>query len=130
MQIQSADLKKIGTLTSGQINETVVDPARYDREYVTQSEMKSKGWTSTTISKYLGVPDKLARNPVRRRAAQMRLYKVDRVEAAENSPEFKAFQQSRSAQKSQREWRAAAKEKRFQEFAEKYKSWQPALLDA
>jgi hypothetical protein len=130
MQMQSADVQKTSTVTIGQINETVVDAARYDGEYVTASEMMSKGWTSTRISKYLGMPDRLAPNPFFRRAGKMRLYKVDRVEQAEATAEFQALQQSRRARKSHRELRAAAKDKRFQKFAEKYKGWQAALLDA
>jgi hypothetical protein len=120
----------LGTLTSGQINETVAGAARYDREYVTPAEMKLNGWTDKAIEKFLGKPDKVAPNPRYRSAANMRLYKVDRVEQAEASPEFQGWQQSRSAQKSKSESCESAKEKRFQKFSAKYESWQAALPDA
>jgi hypothetical protein len=111
------------------INESLIGAARYDREYVTPTEMKSKGWTISAIAKYLGKPDKVAPNPHYRRAAKMRLYKVDRVRQAEKSPEFRQWQQSRIAQQSRSESSASAKERRFQKFAKKYQTWETALGD-
>lgn len=61
-----------------------------DAEYISVSGIcgKRKGWTKGRITKFLGEPDKLVRNPHYSTAAPMRLYDLDRVEAAEATTKF------------------------------------------
>lgn len=61
-----------------------------DIEYISVSGIcgKRRGWTKGRITKFLGEPDKLVRNPHYSTAAPMRLYDLDRVEAAEATTKF------------------------------------------
>lgn len=63
------------------------------REFASAAGVKARGWTDAMIGKFLGEPDKLVRNPRYRSASEMRLYAIDRVEAAEVTEDFKAFQE-------------------------------------
>jgi hypothetical protein len=50
--------------------------------------LRERGWTPSLILRLLGEPDELRRNPYYRKAAPMRLYAADRVEAIEQTPVF------------------------------------------
>ena len=66
--------------------------------FATLSELKRRGWTDGLIRKLLGDCDELARNPKFRYASPMKLYKMERVKAAELKPEF-LFKPSSKARK-------------------------------
>lgn len=53
-------------------------------------ELRACGWTEAMVHHFLGEPDHRVVNPYYRTAAQMRLYRVARVLAAEESQEFVA----------------------------------------
>ena len=57
---------------------------------LTLKAVKERGWTDALIRKYLPTPDALKDNPMYKRAAPMKLYRLSRVEAAETTPEFTA----------------------------------------
>lgn len=50
---------------------------------ISLSALRERGWTRGMVDKLLGVPDGTAPNPRFRRAAPVRLYSLERVEAAE-----------------------------------------------
>jgi hypothetical protein len=100
----------------------------YEREYVTPSGMTTHGWTPAAIARFLGEPDDLADNPHYRRAAPMRLYKTERVLAAEQTPEFRKWLGEKKERKAKG---ATASERRFAKFERKYSDlWKSALPDA
>lgn len=55
------------------------------------AQLKGRGWTRSMIDRLLGEPDELRANPCYRSAAPMRLYRAERVEAAEASAEYGAI---------------------------------------
>lgn len=59
-------------------------------EFVSLAGLRERGWTDALVRRFLGEPDKLARNPHYRKAAPMRLYLLARVVSAEGADEFKA----------------------------------------
>lgn len=60
------------------------------RRYVSLTGLRARGWTGGMVHRLLGPPDRLALNPRFRAAPPARLYRVERVEAAEWSEEFRA----------------------------------------
>lgn len=52
--------------------------------------LKERGWTEAMIRDLLGDPDLTADNPHYKSAAPMRLWRLQKVEAAEAAPEFAA----------------------------------------
>ena len=50
--------------------------------------LRERGWTEAMIRGLLGAPDLTVDNPHYKTAAPMRLWRLQRVEAAEASPEF------------------------------------------
>ena len=61
--------------------------------FLSESELKKRGWTKTTIVKFLNQPDKLKTNPMYKTAAKTKLYKIERVVEIEESSEFKEWKQ-------------------------------------
>jgi hypothetical protein len=58
--------------------------------YVSAGELRARGWTRGMVRRLLGEPDLLRVHPRFREAGPpIRLYRVDRVEAAERSEEFR-----------------------------------------
>ncbi|HEX3711514.1 MAG TPA: hypothetical protein VHV09_01870 [Trebonia sp.] len=55
---------------------------------LTMAGLRERGWTDAMIRDYLGEPDATRPNPRYRTAAPMKLYLVERAEAAEASPEW------------------------------------------
>ena len=55
---------------------------------ITVPELKKRGWTDTLVRINLGEADGSKPNPYYRSAAPMRLYRLSRVEAVENSDEW------------------------------------------
>ena len=56
--------------------------------YVSLAGLKRRGWTDKLIRELLTTHDRTARNPKFRRAAPMKLYELERVEAAETTGKF------------------------------------------
>lgn len=59
------------------------------RHYVSLAGLRMRGWTGPLVLRLLGPPDRLGIDPRARAAPQLRLYRVERVEAAEHSEEFR-----------------------------------------
>lgn len=69
------------------------------QRYVSLAGLRARGWTGGMVHRLLGTPDRLSVNPRLRAAPQVRLYRVERVEAAERTDEFRrvaAFSARRS----------------------------------
>ncbi|MBO0906799.1 hypothetical protein [Arthrobacter sunyaminii] len=86
-------------------------PANSEGMLIANDLKKDRGWTDTQIKTFLPEPDQTARNPFSRKAAPMKLYALERVEAIEATPEYqKAREASRTRQIAART-RALAKKK-------------------
>ena len=86
-------------------------PANSEGLLIANDLKKDRGWTDTQIKTFLPEPDQTARNPFSRKAAPMKLYALERVEAIEATPEYrKAREASRTRQIAART-RALAKKK-------------------
>ena len=68
---------------------------KWDSWAISKAGLKRRLWTDSAIAKYLGVPDDWAKNPHYSKAADMHLYCVARVEAAEALPEFQEWMKKR-----------------------------------
>ncbi|MFD4556392.1 hypothetical protein ACFWP5_19125 [Streptomyces sp. NPDC058469] len=60
------------------------------RTHLSAAGLRARGWTAEMVRQLLGEPDLLRVNPHLRAAPRIRLYCVERVEAAERSEEFRA----------------------------------------
>ncbi|MEV6543190.1 hypothetical protein [Streptomyces sp. NPDC051665] len=60
------------------------------RMHLSAAGLRARGWTAGMVRQLLGEPDLLRVNPHVRAAPRIRLYRVERVEAAERSEEFRA----------------------------------------
>ncbi|MDQ0580338.1 hypothetical protein [Streptomyces rishiriensis] len=58
------------------------------RRYVSAAGLRMRGWTGPLVFRLLGPPDRLSVDPRARAAPPLRLYRVERVEAAERRAEF------------------------------------------
>jgi hypothetical protein len=58
-----------------------------------------RGWTPAAVRRFLDPPDAMARNPVFRSAAPMRLYDLGRVVAVEASQEWQSWQAGSEARR-------------------------------
>ncbi|MBO0895125.1 hypothetical protein [Arthrobacter sunyaminii] len=86
-------------------------PANSEGMLIANDLKKDRGWTDTQIKTFLPEPDQTARNPFSRKAAPMKLYALERVEAIEATPAYqKAREASRTRQIAART-RALAKRK-------------------
>ncbi|MEU5636105.1 hypothetical protein ACIA8I_00605 [Streptomyces rishiriensis] len=59
------------------------------RRYVSLAGLRMRGWTGALVRRLLGPPDRLSIDPRARAAPSLRLYRVERVEAAERGEEFR-----------------------------------------
>jgi hypothetical protein len=59
------------------------------RCYVSLAGLRMRGWTGPLLHRLLGPPDRLSIDARTRAAPQTRLYRLERVEAAERSEEFR-----------------------------------------
>ncbi|MFH8770666.1 MULTISPECIES: hypothetical protein [unclassified Streptomyces] len=64
--------------------------AKVRRGHVSIAGLRARGWTAELVRRLLGEPDLLRVNPYSASAPRTRLYRVERVEAAEQSAEFRA----------------------------------------
>ncbi|MFF4354148.1 hypothetical protein [Streptomyces sp. NPDC001530] len=60
------------------------------QRYVSLAGLRVRGWSGAIVHRLLGPPDRLGVNPRFRSAPYTRLYRAERVEAAERSEEFRA----------------------------------------
>ena len=60
-------------------------------DYAGTRVLAERGWTEAAIKRFLGEPDRRVPNPVYRSAAPARLYAIARVEAAEDTTEWRAW---------------------------------------
>lgn len=60
------------------------------RTHLSAAGLRARGWTAGMVRQLLGEPDLLRVNPHFRAAPRIRLYCVERVEAAERSEQFRA----------------------------------------
>lgn len=60
------------------------------RTHLSVAGLRARGWTAGMVRQLLGEPDRFRVNPHVRAAPRIRLYRVERVEAAERSEEFRA----------------------------------------
>ena len=59
------------------------------KEFITKTDLISiRKWTDRLIKKYMPVPDAIKNNPHFRRASEMKLYKISRVESIEKKELF------------------------------------------
>ncbi|MGY1501667.1 hypothetical protein ACW4TU_34640 [Streptomyces sp. QTS52] len=70
------------------------------QRYVSSAGLRARGWTGGMVHRLLGTPDRLSVNPRLRAAPQVRLYRVERVTAAERTDEYRKVAQS-SARRSE-----------------------------
>lgn len=59
------------------------------RTHLSVAGLRARGWTAGMVRQLLGDPDQFRVNPHVRAAPRIRLYRVERVEAAERSEEFR-----------------------------------------
>jgi hypothetical protein len=60
-------------------------------QYISKTGLKQRGWTDRAIDIYLSQSDKEVKNPHYAKAPPMKLYLISRVDAVENSIEYKRF---------------------------------------
>ena len=60
------------------------------KEYYTQKQVMSRGWTKKVIIEFLGEPDKTAPNPEHKHGAPLRLFSISRVESVERQADFQS----------------------------------------
>ena len=65
-----------------------------EQRYVSLAGLRVRGWTGGMVHRLLGAADRLSVNPRFRDAPRVRLYRMERVEAAERSEEFRAAVES------------------------------------
>ncbi|MGA5450661.1 hypothetical protein ACPCVO_28895 [Streptomyces umbrinus] len=58
--------------------------------HVSAAGLRARGWTDGIVRRLLGEPDRLSAHPRFRSAPWTRMYRVERVEAAEQSAEFRS----------------------------------------
>lgn len=75
-------------------------------ECIGSAKLRERGWTEAMIRDLLGAPDLTVPNPYYRSSAEMRLWRVQRVEAAEAEPGF-AEQRKRGERRSAAAGKAA-----------------------
>ena len=90
-------------------------PANSEGFLISADLKKERGWTETQIKAFLPDPDKTARNPFSRKAAPMKLYALERVEAVEATEEFRRAREA--SRKRQLAARGRALEKKKQAVA-------------
>lgn len=64
--------------------------SRDDKKYLSKTAIKDRGWTEGAIKKFLGEPDKLAKNK-RSSRTKVHLYLEDRVVSMESTDEWKEW---------------------------------------
>ncbi|MFF5251692.1 hypothetical protein ACFY4K_06460 [Streptomyces leeuwenhoekii] len=75
------------------------------RTHISVAGLRARGWTPRMVRRFLGEPDLLRPHPSVRSAPPLRLYAVERVEAAERGDAFRAVSAA-AARRSARTWTA------------------------
>lgn len=92
---------------------------------ITKAGLKARGWTDRAITKFLGEPDQTRPNPHYSSAAPMNLYRLSRVELAENSKEFVSFRETKR-KRSPKLLREQARQRRQAAFTARWPDWREA----
>jgi hypothetical protein len=69
------------------------------RGYLHTTDLEAKGWTRSMIERFLPEPDATAPNPHYRKAAEMRLFRAERVAKVERSRSFRAVMEGSGKRK-------------------------------
>jgi hypothetical protein len=85
-------------------------------EFLAVSQLKQRGWNNELIDRLLGEPDEEIVNPHYRSGPRMRLYRIERIERAENTSGFREANARREARREAARKALATKEKRIQEY--------------
>lgn len=94
----------------------------YKRDnYLNKTELKSRGWTESSIDKFLGVEDTTRNNPFYRSAAPIKLYLKERVEQLEDTEQFKIWFEKSGIRKQAAKNAADVKRKSLLEEAKTWK---------
>jgi hypothetical protein len=64
------------------------EESKIDKKYISKAGLKARGWTDSMIRRLLGDPDLTVRNPYYRKAPEMKLYLIERVNRIEGSDIF------------------------------------------
>jgi len=59
-----------------------------NKEFVTKSDLKERGWTDSIIKKMSLIPDEIKENPYYRYGPQMKLYGIERIKDLEQTKRF------------------------------------------
>jgi hypothetical protein len=86
------------------------EAAEVRRTHLCLADLKRRGWTDAEVRSFLGDPDATAPNPHYGNAPPLCLYRPERVEAAQQSPEYQEFHQ-RGARRREAARQTAAKRK-------------------
>ena len=62
-----------------------------ETHYITQTELKNRGWTTKTILRFVEQPDDTKTNPRYKSASPMKLWSLIRIEEIEGSTDFQEF---------------------------------------
>jgi hypothetical protein len=64
--------------------------------YFCMNDLRERGWNKTLVAALLGEPDQLKPNPWYRSSPPIRLYRIEKVKAVEESDDFKAHLKRRA----------------------------------
>lgn len=95
--------------------------------FCTRSTLKQRGWTESAIARFLDPHDREAPNPHYRKAAPMRLYRLARVEAAEQSDDYRAYAAATAGRRTGAKRAAATKRERLLAEVEAWRIEVPAM---
>lgn len=68
------------------MNSLAWDEYKRQQELLPRSDILRRGWTLRLIEAHLGEPDKVTRNPAGKAGDKMYLFRLGRVEQAEQDP--------------------------------------------
>lgn len=75
-------------------------------DFWNKTQLLDRGWTDAGIATFLGDPDELRKNKRRRNGPKIRLYRVERVQAAEESPDWISWRAKSEARRNAQRTRA------------------------
>jgi len=88
----------------------------YQSDHTTPAGMRPHGWTESSITAFLGQPDRLATNPHYKCGSAMRLYLTSRVLAAQGSDAFKSWLQKGKQRRKGAEQAVTTKRKKLMKY--------------
>lgn len=94
-----------------------------DNAYITKTTLHEREWTDAGIRRFLGPPDKTKKNP-RYISSTVCLYRLDRVEAAERTPEFQKWLAGRRARGARA---SLAASRQSEALVDEMANWEPGI---